>query len=258
MTRLITEGKFCSLPRLKNYSDIKILDEDTLIKKTIYGDPIFLKELSKIKINKVVTPINVYRMLHTTCYLYTMTYYKKFQTLNNFGLYEHNFSDKEILLFFKNILEKVREMHEFGLSSGDMHIGNILIDENLDYRFIDFDYATTKNYVGHMVLCGPLFLDNYNRNVLDSNYDTNSQVELSDKLNLWNMILNCMIYGNFINSEITGRVSDFSVLDMPSSIDKKLSSIFNLEELSKTDDYFLEELDTLIKLDYKLPYRKKK
>ena len=259
MTRLITEGKFCSLPRLKNYSDIKILDEDTLIKKTIYGDPIFLKELSKIKINKVVTPINVYRMLHTTCYFYTMTYYKKFQTLNNFGLYEHNFSDKEILLFFKNILEKVREIHKFGLSSGDMHIGNILIDENLDYRFIDFDYATTKNFIGHMVSCGSLFLDNYDQKTLDSNYSTISQVELSDKLNLWNLILNCMKYGSFPDGRYQiERVTDFRMFDMPSSIDKKLSSIFNLKELPKTDDYFLEELDTLIKLDYKLPYRKKK
>ena len=53
MTKLITEGKFYSLPRLKNYSNIKILDEDTLIKRTIYGDPNFLKELSKIIIHTI-------------------------------------------------------------------------------------------------------------------------------------------------------------------------------------------------------------
>lgn len=259
MTKLITEGKFYSLQALNKYTDIKLYDESRLIKRTIYGDSIFLKELSDIKIDKVITPIDVYRMIYTTYYLYTMVYCKEFETLDNFRKYEHNFSDKEILLFFKNMIEKVREIHKFGLSSGDMHASNILIDENLDYRFIDFDYATTKNFIGHMVSCGPLFLDNYDQKTLDSNYSTISQVELSDKLNLWNLILNCMKYGSFPDGRYQiERVTDFRMFDMPSSIDKKLSSIFNLKELPKTDDYFLEELDTLIKLDYKLPYRKKK
>ena len=258
MTRLITEGKFCSLPRLKNYSNIKILDDDTLIKRTIYGDSIFLKELSKIKINKVVTPINVYRIIHTTCYLYTMTYYKKFQTLDHFDEFEKNFSDKEILIFFRNILEKVQEMHTKGLASGDMYAGNIMIDENLDYRFIDFDYATTSNFLGKMVNCGPLFLDFYNSKTITSHYSLEQQIALSDKMSILNMILKCMLTGTVMQTRELQIPSNLKKLELANPVDRKMRLLFEEKALVKTDDYFLEELDTLIKLDYKLPYRKKK
>jgi len=255
MTKLITEGKFYGLPSLEDYKDIKVLDEDTLIKRTIYGDPIFLKELSSVKIDKVITPIDIYRILNTTYYLYTMTYCKEFETLDNLRKFEHNFTDKEILIFFKSLLEKVREMHKMKLSSGDMHAGNILVDENLDYRFIDFDYATTENFVGHMVLCDPLFLNNYSKKTLDSNYNTEDQIQLSDKLNLWNMILHYMMYGNVYSNRHIKKFDTFSSLELPKEVDKKLNSIFKTEQLLKPDDYLLEELDTIIKKDYKLPYR---
>lgn len=257
--KLITEKRFFSLERLNEENKIiRILDNDTLLKKIDVDLLPIIRALLDFKIDKLGLPMDIYRVVFSPCFLYSMPYFSSFATLDNFKNIENKFSDKEILIFYKNIIEKVEEMHKKGLASGDIYASNIMIDENLDYRFIDFDYASTEKIDGYMLCCGPLFLDNYNKKVLDSNYSVISQVELSDKMNLWNMILNCMLLGNFYNFRYIDRPYDFSAFNMPVTVEKKLSDIFNLVELPKTDDYFLEELDALIKSDYKLPYRKKK
>lgn len=256
---LITEKKFYSLEHLKDGKGIiYILDDKTLLKKIYEDDLSFIRSLTKFKIEKLGLPLEIYRVVLSSCYLYSMPYFSRFETLDNFCELEKNFSDKEILIFYRNLIEKIQEMHTKGLASGDMHAGNIMIDENLDYRFIDFDYATTEKYVGHMVNCGPLFLGNYEQNVLTSNYSVISQVELSDKMYLWNLITNCMVSGTFFSGRFVESITNFEELLLPDTIEKKFKSIFATKELPKEDDYFLEELDTLIKTDYKLPYRKKK
>lgn len=256
---LITEKKFYSLERLKEGKGvIYILNDQTLLKRIYEDDLSFIRSLIKLKIDKLGLPLEIYRVVFSSCYLYSMPYFSTFKTLDHFDEFEKNFSDKEILIFFRNILEKVQEMHTKGLASGDMYAGNIMVDENLDYRFIDFDYATTSNFLGKMVNCGPLFLDFYNSKTITSHYSLEQQIALSDKMSILNMILKCMLTGTVMQTRELQIPSNLKKLELANPVDRKMRLLFEKKELVKTDDYFLEELDTLIKTDYKLPYRKKK
>lgn len=256
--KFITTKKFNNLKVIKEHCNILILNDTTLL-KAIKGEEIsFIKELMKFKIDKLGLPDEIYKVVFANMYLYSMPYFKDFKSLYYYKDYEKNFSDKEILNFFKNLLEKTYEMHQNGLASGDMWSSNILMNSNLDYRFVDFDYATTDNFLGHMINCGPIFLDNYDNTVLNSNYSIKGQVELSDKMSILNMVLNCMATGNFSCERDIEIPSNFEIFNFPETLDKKFRLKFEEKELVRAEDYFLEEIDTLIKKDYKLPYRKKK
>ena len=54
---------------------------------------------------------------------------------------ETKFSLIEKIKIFKKVLETMAFMHEKGVLHGDLHHGNILINEDLDVKIIDFDLA---------------------------------------------------------------------------------------------------------------------
>lgn len=257
--KLIKDSKYYNLKRKSSGHSILILNDELLLKPISYENIGFIKSLKKLKIDKVSLPIDIYRTIVNGDYSYSVENFKDSKTVDYFSTFEKKYSDKEILKFFRDLLLSVEKMHKSGLFSGDIWSDNILIDENLDYMFIDFDYASTKEYLGYMAMRSQaLFLDNYNKKILDSYFSLEEQVKLSDKLNLWNMILDCMLTGNFSSERNLDVIDDIDRLELPPLAYKQLAPVFNLEEFIHDDDYMLESMDELIKTDYKLPYRKKK
>ncbi len=255
-----------SFDKLKVFEDectrLRFLDSKHLMKKIDAGCLETVKELQKKMIDKVVLPDEVYKVLFTNStkevYAYREEYQEGFDPLTAFTWYEAGFSDREILEFYKNMLLGLQNMHQNGVWSGDIWPANILMNDCLDYRFIDFENGLTDLRENPTMFDGSLFLHNYEKKMLDSTYSLYGQLELSDKMSLWNNILYSMKYGTFLDKRDIAPVPVplLESFEFPNSIEKELTTYMRFEDVLSTGDYMLEELDTLIQKEYKLPYRK--
>lgn len=240
-------------------SGIRFLNKDTLIKKIDESDLSTVKELKQKRVEKVILPDKIYKVLFTNTlhdvYAYTEEFQKDTYTLTAFDFLESSFSDKEILKFYRDLLEGAENMHKAGIYSGDMWSNNILMNDCLDYRFVDLEKGLTDLNPEPKVFEEALFLRYYDFKILNAQYSAYEQMELSDKLSLWNSILYCMKNGNFPEVREYIPTLTFDVFEFPCGIDKKLLEFISLCNITPKD-HLIDIMDTLIKKDYKLPYRK--
>lgn len=244
-----------------NHPNLRVVNRHTMLKRFPEEHLPRIKDICGKKVSNLILPEKIYKIstpfetIHQ--YAYRQKMESEFTNLIDFYCYENYYSDEEILLFFKSILETIQNMHNKGIVSGDLHCGNILLDEELNHKIIDFDidYATYLEEENPITL--PLFLENYDLTFLRSNYSSQQQVELSDKMNLWNMFLHCMKYGWFSGfREHLTPIPSLKEFGFSESIEKQLESYMRCEKVPDKQDYLLDEIDTLIKKKYRLPYRK--
>lgn len=227
----------------KQYPHIKIYDKSQLL-KIITSDqlPFVLKNMGK-KVDKVILPNEVFRFYFQELYCYTQDFIRGAFSLLSFSRFEKDFSDREILIFYRNLLETCFQMHQQDIMSGDLWYKNILLMEDLDYRFIDLELRSS-----------PLFLSHQEE--LYQDYPFSFQLMISDNTNLLAMILYSMLFGVFLDSRILSPIIDMSPFEFPNSIEERLKNAM-LGVRIMDQNYFLEEFDTLIQKGYKLPYRRK-
>jgi len=261
LIRYISYQKFLRYPSLID-GNFKLRKKNTheLIKLFDKEQYDVIDAIRKHQIDKVVFPQEIYRILFSDSYQYAYTeqYEEGFSNLKQFHEYSENFSEREILQFFKNLLETLSKVHQDKIYSGDIWADNILVNQELDYRLIDFDLARCEEVLTQEVnIEDVLFLEQYNPKVLNSNYSLYEQIALSDKMQMLSMIIFYLKTGKFpekrhFPTSETGR------LELPQTIEQKLDAYLKGTIPPKKDEYFLNELDELICKNYQFPYRKQK
>lgn len=54
---------------------------------------------------------------------------------------------KEVLCLYKKMANLLKQMHNNGIIHSDINATNIMINEDLDIKFIDFDASIIDNYI---------------------------------------------------------------------------------------------------------------
>lgn len=262
MQGYITEQQFEKLEKFDpGHPKIRTLGNGHLLKRIPESQVKHVRDLSKKRVKNLILPEKIYKVVNSQdidkSYAYKMIKEKGFTDLTDFYCYEDEYDSKSILLFFKSLLESVQNMHKSGVASGDLWCGNILLNEGLDHRLIDFDIDYQEILEQYGRNCSiPLFLEHYDECVLNSQLSYFDQIKLSDKMYLWNMILHCMYDSYFKRERFLEPITNLDKWEMPKNVQEQLEKYMQCQELPEKDDYFLEELDTLIKKNYVLPYRK--
>lgn len=233
-------------PLHKYYPHVKIYNSHQLLKIISQEQLSFVLQNVGKRVEKVVLPEEIFKFYFKNTYCYTQEWIKWESDLSGFKKYEEKFSDQEILIFYRNLLETLSQMHIQGISSGDLWFRNILLNDHLDYRFIDLELRTDL-----------LFLSFGYQDFPYQGYSFSDEIKISDKVNLLTMILYSMLHGEFLRSRILHPIIRFEPYCFPNSIEEKWGGLMRFQEPPKEDDYFLEEMDSLIRLNYSLPYRRK-
>lgn len=245
--RQITEKQFDKMRCLSsNLPSIRFYDKNHLIKKISKIQAAYiLKNVGK-KVENAILAEEVLKFTSEEKYAYIQEYAKGYSDLSAFYWYQREFDDKEILKFYKSLLETERLLHKSGVFSGDMWYKNILLNAKLNYQFIDFELRID-----------PLFLKYYGENLLTADFLSDKRLIISDKMSLLTMILNSIQYGEFLESRVLYPCCYLEECDFPKPIEKKFVELMQCKEPPQEDDYFLEEFDELIDKQYQLPFRKR-
>lgn len=245
--RQITEKQFNKMKCLSStLPSIRFYDKNHLIKKISKIQAAYiLKNVGK-KVENAILVEEVLKFTSEEKYAYIQEYAKGYSDLSAFYEYQREFDDKEILKFYKSLLETEQLLHKSGVFSGDMWYKNILLNAKLNYQFIDFELRID-----------PLFLKYYGEDFLTADFLSNKRLIISDKMSLLTMILNSIQYGEFLESRVLYPCRYLEDCNFPKPIEKKFTELMQCEKPPQEDDYFLEEFDELIDKQYQLPFRKR-
>ena len=247
--RYMSQYRFHHL-KIYIYPDIRLLNNHTIIKSINEPQYRLLKEIEGKKIDNVILPKHFYKLIPDMPGLsnlaYTQKRVKNFIPLAYFKKIESRYSDKEILMLFRNLFTTEYNMHKEDVTSRDMHNKNILINEELDHRIIDFDCTIY-----------PACIDHFTDESLFPNYDTLERHKLSDKVCLLWHFLYGMRDGHFEHRRNLDEPDFLEDFHLPREIEEKWKLwVSDDASVLDKDEYFLEDFNTLIEENYKLPYRR--
>lgn len=231
------------------YKRIFIKDENTLIKISSLDikDWKYLKEKSLVFLN---TPTKIAglnpkekKFFPTANSKIALPYLNSYQTLYNF---QNKLDLKQVLLLFKRILNLTKEMHQNNIIHSDLYASNIMVNNNLDISFIDFDQSIINNHVS----CENIYYED-----CISLKEKKRLATIDDKLDVLAILLYYLIYGNY-QKDINFNL-DLKDLVLPNILQRELVSYLDRKQEIKRDYYFEDIIDELVSLD-EIPSKKKK
>ena len=231
------------------YKRIFIKDENTLIKISSLDvkDWKYLKEKSLVFLN---TPTKIAglnpkekKYFPTANSKIALPYLNSYQTLYNF---QNQLDLKQVLLLFKRILNLTKEMHQNNIIHSDLYASNIMVNNNLDISFIDFDQSIINNHVS----CENIYYED-----CISLNEKKRLAMIDDKLDVLAILLYYLIYGNY-QKDINFNL-DVKDLVLPNILQRELVSYLDRKQEIKRDYYFEDIIDELASLD-EIPSKKKK
>ena len=231
------------------YKRIFIKDENTLIKISSLDvkDWKYLKEKSLVFLN---TPTKIARLnpkekkyFPTANSKIALPYLNSYQTLYNF---QNKLDLKQVLLLFRRILNLTKEMHQNNIIHSDLYASNIMVNNNLDISFIDFDQSIINNHVS----CENIY---YEEDIALEKKKKLAMID--DKLDVLAILLYYLIYGNY-QKDINFNL-DVKDLVLPNILQRELVSYLDRKQEIKRDYYFEDIIDELDSLD-EIPSKKKK
>lgn len=261
------DSEYNGLPviHLKNHHGTLVfrkMNDGTILKTVNWEFEKTIKKLKKLKQQEhVIYPKEIYRVMCSNLLTYTQEYAKDMEHMDSFSKFQVNYSDKEILEFFKSLLITLSKIHDSGVISGDITYSNIIMDENLDYNFIDFDLAYVGKLRGLIASCAITeipYLSNFDEVMLRGVYAEEDMFRYFDKANLVNMMLYAIIYGTIPSKRLLTPLSNFEKLEAEDAIQEEFRRFLAWDEKTSSSNYMIDVLDHLIEHDYKLPYRKRK
>ncbi len=172
-----------------------------------------------------------------------LPFLKNYETLEN-GKTTDKLDTKSLLEIFKDSMEKLKELHRSGICHCDIHGRNIMINENLDIKFIDFESMIIDFYVPKE----PLFLLNSNLN----SEEIIKKAKNKDKIDMLKIFIWYLQNGTF-NNQLFGEISSIENLEFDKSIKKELENVLFTLQGVKDDYYFLDIIDYLQKEGYESP-----
>ena len=272
MMKTMTITTYRKLPKVYDEShtiSFRLMPNEDILKKTSEICEKQIVALSKKKIEKACFPKEIYRIVHPlkedllrkqVGIAYTQDYHPKMKELPYLSTVEKNYSDREILEFFLSLLKTLKEIHQNQVISGDITYSNIIMGQDLDYRFIDFEFAFVDSLPGLIKDCSDdiPFPSDWNKETLFYHYSEKEAFRYLDKANLINMMCYFLKFGTIPEKRIYSSFNDFDTLELPSAINTEFEKILMMKGIINREDYPIEEVETLIQKGYKLPYRKRK
>lgn len=175
-----------------------------------------------------------------------LPYLKGYNTLYN-TTFNNDFTTKDILLLLKKNMTILKDIHQDNVTHGDIHSSNIMINEDHDLEFIDFDSGTVDSYVSED-----------NAFFYEQEYTSEEKIKKTrdeDKLDLLLMYLSYLGFGNF-KKEQKFSINIYDMIDDALCFDKVhkqgLYDIIN-DKNTTNDYYYLDFIDSLISTDYQSP-----
>jgi serine/threonine protein kinase len=230
----ITEEEFKALPLLSNYYDnIKVLDANTIIKKSNTLLPTNLDALVRTTIPNCGLPLD-YTKLQGKNYLYSMP------KIPGKTLCNYQFTDlQELAKVMRQGFHLLKEFHQNSIIVNDIHESNIMYDTNRrKVGFIDFDDAGTIKHPSTNIFNDAIYYAT--GNLLDpSNKD---ELLLNDKLVLLHTYLSAISTGKCcldIDDTIT------SLKPLSNTCQKYLKDIITLKRPLTEADYLDSICDKL-------------
>ena len=171
-----------------------------------------------------------------------LPFYDEYQTFCD-EKFTCNFKTKDILKLYLRHTEILKDMHSKEVYFYDLHTNNIMLDKNLDIKFIDYDLCLVDDIVDDDLKS--LF------NHSDSTADIKNKIRENDKRLLLKIYLNYLYIGSFkpiksLKLPILSLGLDDYSLD---NILKYLNQNNDIEQ-----SYYLENIiDHLKKIEYEAP-----
>ena len=151
--------------------------------------------------------------------------------------FNYNFSDEKILLLMRKMLVSLKKMHESDVYHGDIFSKNIMVNDSMDFSFIDLDACIVDDIVS----------------IENSYYDDDISIDckksktvIDDKLGIFNLFLYYFANGNF---KVCVNGMDCSRLGFSRGLLDEVKAYCN--GLVPSDNYyFLDIVDELIDKGY--------
>lgn len=178
----------------------------------------------------------------------TLPFLNGYKTLGE-TVFEDTFTTKEILQLLKKNMNILKYIHQNGVSHGDIHSDNIMINEKYDIEFIDFEAGTFDEYIS----AENTFYDDY-----ISNQKKIQKTIHQDKIDLLISYFSYLAFGNFRDTVefLTVSLKSNNSLQQFLNLDKYHSQYlydFINEEDGTKDYYYIDFIDDLISEDYQSP-----
>lgn len=234
------------------YDRLYYKDEKSLTKVSVIPEEIWTKFCEK-KLEHVNSPIEYRNITEEDRKIYSIdkgyTLYEKksiitLPYLNGYKtLYQTKFEDsyttEDILLLLKKNLEILKNIHQKGISHSDIQPHNIMINQNKDIEFIDFDSLIIDDYISD---------ENVFFEEDDKLEEKIKRTKIMDKVELFDLYFSYLARGNFKNSG-KFKISDLEL----DGIHKQAIYDFHHDKNTPEDYYYFDFIDDLISEEYQAP-----
>lgn len=164
-------------------------DDNNLIKLVENSSEYWTRLMNK-NVDFIVKPTEVYELSRLKKIQYSKDCAVVIPYLSNYSTLSKNycFSYKEGLMIIRDVLSKVKELHNNNIVHGDAHAGNIMIDANKDIKLIDFEFGIVDELISK-------------ENLYDYYYADKDEIirdlKQCDIISVMIILIRFMLYGNF-------------------------------------------------------------
>ncbi len=154
---------------------------------------------------------------------------------------------KNVLVLYKIMVTLLKKMHNSRIIHSDINATNIMINKNLDIKFIDFDTSIIDDYISRENI------------YLDEGLSKNKVISNSiadDKIELLIMFLYYLANGCFEFNE--NRYVNLSSLNLNDNMTEEIRAYINGKVKPIYDYYFEDIIDDLLEIGYEAPLCKRK
>lgn len=230
-----------------------------------------LQLLKKKNAENLVLPIEIYDYINrenNDSIVYTTEYYKEYHNAKDVNF--KNYYDYEILDLCIYLFSTIKNMHQEMIASGDIHEQNIIINDDLNHRILDFDESLVEQY-GTSEQLTPAIVQNITNHLSPEDLRKISyqqKVMIDDKFSLFICIMG-LLSNNRFEMDSTFEDTESNIFDyyyqrkiyrckFPSEIQNRLLETYNNLDVISQDDYFLNIFEDLKKQKYVPPLKKRK
>lgn len=166
-----------------------------------------------------------------------LPYLNNYYTLYNLPFIKQ-VTKKDILLLMKKMLLYLKIMHDKNVFHGDLYSKNIMLDNDLNISFIDFDASIIDNIVSEE-----------NTYCIDylSLEEKKIKTAVEDKKSIFMMLCYYLVNNNF-SADISYRI-DIDRLILPKYLSSEIKSYIN-ERTPNYNYYYMDIIDELLSYEY--------
>lgn len=230
------------------YSDNIFVNDDNSLLKFVVNDKYYWQAIKDKNISFVNSPIKILDISEGQKSKYgrdcavVLPYLKEYTSLRNSILIE-SFDTVDGLKLMKELFEKLKYIHEHDLIHGDISSSNIMINDDKDVKFIDFENGIVDGMISFFNDWGCMTDNHENIVLFTKREDIYDMIELLSKF---------LCFGSFDQSLVTCQ-NGLKPLLLPKEIENILNHCLKSEENIPQGVYFTDIIDYLLAIGYESP-----